>query len=149
VTAVPDKPPRAPSAPSRPVPKSETVSAQMSRMPRQSTKPELALRRALHARGRRFRLHRRDLPGTPDIVFPTQRLAVFVDGCFWHGCPDHGVTPKNNREWWLAKLAKNAERDARKDAELIKLGWTPLHLWQHTTVQEMVDAVETALRRPR
>lgn len=121
----------------------------MSRMPRESTKPEVVLRRALHARGLRFRLHRRDLPGTPDIVFPTQRLAVFVDGCFWHGCPDHGVTPKNNRDWWLTKLVKNAERDAQKDAELIELGWTPLHLWEHSSVQAMVDAVEAVLRQRR
>lgn len=130
-----------------PTPKNALVSQQMSRMPTSSTKPEVALRKALHARGLRFRLHRRDLPGTPDIVFPAPRLAVFVDGCFWHGCPDHGVTPKNNREWWLTKLAKNAERDARKDAELLELGWTPLHLWEHSTVQEMVNAVEAALGR--
>jgi DNA mismatch endonuclease (patch repair protein) len=127
--------------PTRPVPKNEMVSAQMSRMPRESTKPELTLRRALHARGLRFRLHRRDLPGTPDIVFPRQRLAVFVDGCFWHACPDHGVVPKNNREWWQEKLAKTCERDARKDAELEALGWTPVHLWEHTSVEEMADAV--------
>lgn len=131
----------------RPRAKNEMVSAQMSRMPRQSTKPELALRRALHAEGLRFRLHRRDLPGTPDIVFPRQRVAVFVDGCFWHGCPRHGVTPKNNREWWTEKLARNAERDSRKDAELISMGWLPLHLWEHTPVAEMVDIVAAALHR--
>jgi DNA mismatch endonuclease (patch repair protein) len=87
------------------------VSAQMSRMPRASTKPEVALRKRLHAQGLRFRLHRRDLPGTPDIAFARQKVAVFVDGCFWHACPDHGVIPKNNREWWMAKLAKNLSRD--------------------------------------
>jgi DNA mismatch endonuclease (patch repair protein) len=117
-------------------------------MPRESTKPEVALRRALHARGFRFRLHRRDLPGTPDIVFPRQRLAVFVDGCFWHGCAEHGVLPKNNREWWRAKLAANVERDARKDAALVAMGWTPLHLWEHTPLEDMVLAVAGALGRP-
>lgn len=113
----------------------------MSRMPRSSTKIEVALRRALHDRGLRFRIHRRDLPGTPDIVLPGALLAVFVDGCFWHACPHHGVLPKNNREWWQEKLVKNAERDARKDAELEALGWTPLHLWEHTPVEEMAETV--------
>ncbi len=130
----------------RPVPKSAMVSAQMSRMPRSSTKPELTLRRALHARGLRFRVHRRDLPGTPDIVLSRARIAVFVDGCFWHGCLQHGVVPKNNREWWQAKLATNAERDLRKDAELQSLGWLPMHFWEHTPVEEMAEAVVTAWR---
>lgn len=117
-------------------------------MPRHSTKPEVELRRALHARGFRFRLHRRDLPGTPDIVFPRQRIAVFVDGCFWHGCPTHGVIPKNNRQWWLAKLTKNVERDARKDAELVALGWTPLHLWEHETIESMMAVIERTIQGP-
>jgi DNA mismatch endonuclease (patch repair protein) len=110
-------------------------------MPRSSTGPELVLRKALHARGVRFRLHRRDLPGTPDIVLPASRIAVFVDGCFWHGCPDHGVIPKNNREWWTAKFEGNAERDARKDKELRQLGWLPVHLWEHLSVGAMVEQV--------
>jgi DNA mismatch endonuclease (patch repair protein) len=118
----------------------------MSRMPRSSTKPELALRRALHARGLRFRLHRRDLPGTPDVVFTRARIAVFVDGCFWHACLEHCVAPKNNREWWQAKLAANIERDRRKDAELQQLGWLPIHLWEHTPVEEMVEVVMTSWR---
>lgn len=130
----------------RPTPKNTTVSAQMSRMPRSSTKPELALRRALHARGLRFRLQRRDLPGTPDIVLPRAHIAVFVDGCFWHGCEEHGVMPKNNREWWQTKLATNTERDRRKDAELRELGWLSMHFWEHTTVDQMADAVVAAWR---
>lgn len=131
-----------------PAPLNGVVSSQMSRMPRSSTKPELALRRALHAHGVRFRLHRRDLPGTPDIVLPGARIAVFVDGCFWHGCTEHGTLPKNNRSWWAAKLAANRERDRRKDAELAVLGWAPVHLWEHTPVDEMVEVV-LALRRER
>lgn len=118
------------------------VSAQMSRMPRASSKPELAVRRALHARGHRFRLHRRDLPGTPDIVLPRWRIAVFIDGCFWHGCPTHGVMPKNNRSWWEEKLAKNAERDARKDAQLRDLGWKPLHFWEHEDVERVCGVID-------
>ena len=132
--------------PSKPLPKSAAVSAQMSRMPRSSTKPELALRRSLHARGLRFTIQRRDLPGTPDLVFSRARIAVFVDGCFWHGCSSHGVIPKNNRDWWQAKLATNAARDRRKDLELEKLGWVPLHLWEHTPLEEMADAVVEAWR---
>lgn len=131
-----------------PVPKDAGVSERMRRMPRASTKLEVALRRALHARGLRFRVHRRDLPGTPDIVLSAARLAIFVDGCFWHGCPDHGVLPKYNRDWWAEKLAKTAERDARKDEELVALGWTPIHVWEHTPVDNMVEQV-VALWRER
>jgi DNA mismatch endonuclease, patch repair protein len=135
-----------PTMRSRPIPKNASVSAQMSRMPRSSTGPEMALRRALHARGLRFRITRRDLPGTPDIVLSAARLAVFVDGCFWHGCAEHGTLPKSNREWWAAKLAGNAERDRRKDQELRDLGWTPLHLWEHSAVEEMAEEVAALWR---
>jgi len=117
-------------------------------MPRASTKPELALRRALHASGLRFTVNRRDLPGTPDLVFSRVKLAVFVDGCFWHGCSEHGVLPKNNRDWWSAKFAANAERDRRKDHDLITLGWLPVHFWEHTPVDVMVDET-TKLWRAR
>lgn len=113
----------------------------MSRMPRSSTGPERALRRALHGRGIRFRIHRRDLPGTPDIVLSRARIAIFVDGCFWHACGSHGVLPKNNREWWSAKLARNVARDHEKDEALRLLGWLPLHFWEHTPVDEMAEAV--------
>ncbi len=74
-------------------------------------------------------------------MLPGARLAVFVDGCFWHACPYHGVLPKNNREWWQEKLAKNSERDARKDAELEAMGWTPVRLWEHMSVDQMADTV--------
>src|SRR5262249_10460812 len=97
----------------RPRPKDAVVSAQMSRMPRTSTQPELAVRRALHASGLRFTVNRRDLPGSPDVVLSRAKLAIFVDGCFWHGCTEHCVVPKNNREWWVAKFASNTERDRR------------------------------------
>jgi DNA mismatch endonuclease (patch repair protein) len=123
--------------------KNEVVSGQMSRMPRESTGPEISLRRELHRRGIRFRLHRRDLPGTPDIVLPKDRIAVFVDGCFWHGCAEHGGIPKHNNEWWREKLEKNRERDVRKDRELDLLGWVPIHIWEHETVVEAADRIET------
>lgn len=119
----------------------------MSRMPRASTGPELALRRELHARGLRFRTLVRCLPGTPDVVFTRAKLAIFVDGCFWHGCPDHCVKPKNNAQWWADKLAANIERDRRKDIELAALGWFVLHFWEHAAVEEVADEVERVWRR--
>lgn len=125
-----------------PPPSSAAVSAQMKRMGRKDTAPELALRKALTARGLRYRLHRRDLPGTPDIAFISARVAVFVDGCFWHACPDHGVMPKANRQWWQAKLDANRVRDARKDQALTDADWLAVHVWEH----EDPDAVAEQLR---
>ena len=130
-----------------PKPKNVMVSVQMARMPRASTGPEVALRRSLHSRGLRFRLHRRELPGTPDIVMVRPRLAVFVDGCFWHNCPDHCTLPKNNRDWWEAKFEGNRERDRRKDAELIALGWTPHHVWEHEDPDVAAERIAVLVRR--
>jgi DNA mismatch endonuclease (patch repair protein) len=96
-----------------------------------STGPEVALRRALHARGVRFRLHRKDLPGRPDLSLVRLRVAVFVDGCFWHACPHHGVQPKSNHAWWAAKLEATKARDSRNDQLLAEMGWEPLHVWEH------------------
>lgn len=114
----------------RPNPLNEQVSRQLSRMPVKNTRPEVQLRSALHALGLRFRLNG-GLPGRPDIVFTRARIAVFVDGCFWHACPEHGVMPKNNREWWQQKLGRNVERDREKDAELAARGWEVIHVWEH------------------
>ena len=133
----------------RPVPLTAAVSKQMSRMPRRDTGPEVALRSELHRRGLRFRIHVRALPGTPDIAFGRAKLAVFVDGCFWHHCPDHGVLPKNNREWWLAKLDANVERDRRKDVQLFEMGWAVIHVWEHenpAAAAERVREIWTARR---
>ncbi|MFD0482351.1 very short patch repair endonuclease [Kineococcus sp. GCM10028916] len=116
----------------------------MQRMPRRDTGPELALRRELHARGLRYRIGVRGLPGRPDIVFTAARLAIFVDGCFWHSCPEHAVVPRNNRGWWSEKLATNVARDRRKDAALLEIGWTPLHVWEHDVPGVAADAVEQA-----
>lgn len=135
----------------RPQPKSELVSRQMSRMPRQNTKPELVLRRELHARGLRFRIHA-PLPGRPDLVFTRAKIAVFVDGCFWHGCAEHGMLPKNNREWWWAKIDGNVRRDRTKDEALGLLGWDVLHVWEHENPKEAADRIEGKWRnkiRPR
>ena len=119
----------------------------MSRMPRTSTGPELELRRALHGAGLRFRVNVKGLPGTPDVVFSRARVAVFVDGCFWHGCSEHGVLPKNNAEWWRGKLSGNRERDRRKDEALIELGWEPVHFWEHEPVDAMVDEIVSLWRQ--
>lgn len=130
----------------RPIPMSELVSRQMSRMPRRNTKPELALRRELHARGLRFRIHPA-LPGRPDVAFTRAKIAVFVDGCFWHGCSEHGTLPKNNREWWRAKIAGNARRDRAKDEALMILGWDVLHFWEHEGPAAAANLVEETWRR--
>lgn len=95
-----------------------------------NTQPELAVRRALHRMGYRFRLHRKDLPGTPDIVLPKMRTAIFVHGCYWHGhsCR-RGSLPTSNREFWEAKINKNRERDGRVEQELKEIGWIPIVIW--------------------
>ena len=125
----------------RPRPSTEAVSRFMSRLPRRDTGPELALRRSLHRRGVRYRLHRPDLPGRPDLAVVCLRLAVFVDGCFWHGCPQLGVAPKANAEFWRTKIESNRARDRRNDARLEEMGWTPLHVWEHEDPDEAADHV--------
>lgn len=135
-------------SPVRPVPKNELVAAQLSRMPRHSTKPELALRRALHAAGLRFRVNAKGLPGRPDLVLSRAKLAIFVDGCFWHSCPDHGLTPKNNAEWWQTKLQGNVDRDKRKDLDLVELGWTPVHFWEHQPV-DLISSIIVEMWKAR
>jgi DNA mismatch endonuclease (patch repair protein) len=122
------------------------VKAQLSRMPRSGTKPEIALRRELHHRGLRFRVNLAGLPGSPDIAFTRVRLAVFIDGCFWHGCPVHYVAPKNNSQWWAQKLADNRRRDMNVDEKLVSLGWVHLHIWEHQPVVEAADVVEERWR---
>ncbi|MBM2617041.1 very short patch repair endonuclease [Actinoplanes sp. LDG1-06] len=114
----------------------------MKRMPRERTAPEMKLRRELHRRGMRFRVNFRELPGRPDIVFTKARLAVFVDGCFWHMCPTHSTMPKNNGDWWREKLFRNVERDREKDAKLADRGWTVVHVWEHEGVVECADRIE-------
>ena len=111
--------------------------------------PERALRSALHRRGLRFRKHTQAVPGLrcrPDVVFTRARVAVFVDGCFWHSCPEHGTFAKANGEWWKAKLAANVARDRRNDAALAQAGWTVLRIWEHEDVNHAADRVERAVR---
>jgi len=104
----------------------------MARIHRRDTSPELALRRLLHAGGFRYRVDYL-IPGIGriDIVFPSRKVAIFVDGCFWHRCPDHGVSPKNNPAFWEKKLSRNAERDRDQAAKLGSIGWTVVRVWEH------------------
>jgi DNA mismatch endonuclease (patch repair protein) len=120
---------------------------------RADTKPELALRAALHAMGYRYRKDfRLDLPlrrVRPDIAFTSRKVAVFVDGCFWHACPDHGSKPKNNDWYWSPKLAKNVERDRAADVALAQAGWTVVRLWEHVPLTDAVAAVTAAVGQPK
>jgi DNA mismatch endonuclease, patch repair protein len=107
-------------------------SAVMRRVKGKDTSPELAVRKALTALGARYRLHRADLPGKPDIVLPGRRLALFVHGCFWHGhdCPRGARVPKQNRDYWVAKIDRNRARDAKSHEALVALGWRVETIWE-------------------
>lgn len=121
----------------------------MKRVKQKGTGAELALRSALHAAGLRFRLHRRIEAITVDIVFSGPRVAVFVDGCFWHGCPKHATYPKTNQDYWLPKLAANKERDERQTRHLRKTGWKVIRVWEHDCqppAQRVVNRIVKACR---
>ena len=107
---------------------------------RRDTKPELAIRRLLHARGN---MRRR-----ADIVFTRRRLAVFIDGCFWHGCPEHGTVPVSHADYWEPKLVKNRERDAETTAMAEAEGWKVLRIWEHVPPEEAVQLVVRELGDP-
>lgn len=127
---------------------SEQRSKNMSSIRAKDTGVELTLRRALHRRGLRFRL-RADLPGTPDLAFPRTRLAIFVDGCFWHRCPVHYQNPVHNADYWNPKVARNVERDRRADRDLVRLGWTVNRVWEHeieSSLANVIFRIESAVR---
>lgn len=134
------------------LPTDPSTSQRMSRQRSRDTAAEWALRRVLHARGLRYRVDAA-LPGLArrraDILFPRQKLAVFVDGCFWHGCPEHKTEPKTNAAWWATKLARNVDRDRETDAHLVELGWTVLRIWEHEDPERAADLVEAAVRSGR
>ncbi|MGF1342297.1 very short patch repair endonuclease [Streptomyces flavovirens] len=133
-------------------PSSPSVSARMSRQARRDTAPEVAVRKLLHASGYRYRLNER-VPHmsrrTIDIAFTRSKVAVFLDGCFWHGCPDHATQPKANAEWWRQKLDRNMARDAETTAHLVAEGWTVLRFWEHQSPAQVADVVAEAVDRER
>lgn len=128
------------------------VTKAMSRVRSKNTGPEMTVRRLVHSMGYRFRLHRKDLPGTPDLVFPGRRKVIFVNGCFWHGhdAPEcrRARTPKSRKEFWTAKVARNKTRDARSSDALETAGWGILTVWECETaaLQDRNKLAET-LRR--
>ena len=110
----------------------EKRSAIMAKVRNKDTKPEILVRKWLHAHGLRFRLHRKDLPGKPDIVLPRFKTAILVHGCFWHqhpGCSKASL-PTSNREFWVDKLSRNVERDGEKKKQLVELGWKVIEIWE-------------------
>lgn len=108
------------------------------------TKPELRVRSAVHRRGLRYRVAARPISGlrrTADMVFRPAKVAVFIDGCFWHGCPEHYVQPRTNADYWSAKIDGNRQRDADTDHRLRDAGWTVLRYWEHQLVEGLVEAI--------
>ncbi|MFF4825789.1 very short patch repair endonuclease [Streptomyces sp. NPDC001312] len=135
------------------VPSSPAVTARMSRQPRRDTPQELAVRRILHHAGLRYRIHV-PVSGMPrrtiDIAFTRQKVAVFLDGCFWHSCPDHATNPKANAAWWRAKLDRNVMRDRETTEHLSALNWVVLRFWEHeapeAVAERICDVVEARRR---
>jgi DNA mismatch endonuclease Vsr len=126
----------------------EVRSRVMSRIRAKNTSPELILRRALWSAGLRgWRNHMRNLTGNPDIVFSKQRLAIFVDGCFWHGCPKCYRKPHTNKKYWVAKLKRNVGRDRRTAIELTSKGWIVLRFWEHVVRKDAARCSTIILHR--
>lgn len=131
----------------------KTRSRMMSGIGGKNTKPELALRKALHARGYRYRLHHRKLPGRPDIVMPSRRIVIFVHGCFWHRHPEcrYATTPTTRPEFWAQKFERNVERDAENVAALQDVGWRVAVVWEcglkpavfEANLNQLIDWIET------
>lgn len=111
----------------------------MSKIKGKNTKPEVALRKALWGLGYRYRISNR-LSGKPDLVFPSLRTVVFVDGCFWHKCPDHFVHPKTRAQFWLDKINGNVARDQRNNESLRSEGWQVVRIWEHEIKESLEDA---------
>lgn len=123
------------------------TSARMAKVRNRDTAAEVAVRRELHRRGRRFFVQR-PLLGTrrrADIVFPRAKVAVLVDGCFWHSCPEHATKPKANAAWWAAKLARNVARDRETDHLLVEAGWTVVRVWEHEPATVAADRIVEVL----
>ncbi len=121
----------------------------MSKQRRRDTLPEILLRKELHRRGLRFRLSRKvlaTLNSAPDILFGPARVAVYVNGCFWHGCPEHATWPASNADWWRAKIERNRERDAATDEALAVAGWHVIRVWEHEDPVVAADLIERCVK---
>ncbi|PZF59354.1 very short patch repair endonuclease [Curtobacterium sp. MCBD17_034] len=129
----------------RPVPRDDMVSTRLARQRRRDTGIEVRIRRRLHAHGFRFRLVA-PVPGRPrrsiDLAFARERVAVLVDGCFWHACPLHRTSPRTNHDWWERKLATNAARDLDTRHALEEAGWAVIRVWEHEDPEAATDAIE-------
>jgi DNA mismatch endonuclease (patch repair protein) len=122
----------------------------MSLVKTSGTGPERRLRSLLHARGARYRINRRPVAEVrcfADLVFAGPKVAVFVDGCFWHGCPDHASWPKSNAAWWRAKIEKNRSRDAETTKRLSDAGWLVVRVWEHEAPEEAASRIEAAIEQ--
>lgn len=142
-----------PAIPKTPFASSEAARRRMQSQRRVGTAAELAVRRAAHSLGLRFFVNRRPLPSlrrTADLVFPSARVAVFVDGCFWHGCSLHAIgTIRENTWYWPEKIASNRRRDADTDARLLTEGWLLLRIWEHEDPAEAALRIQAAVRKRR
>ena len=133
-----------------PPPSSEAARNRMKAARQRDTAAELALRSALHKRGLRYRLNVSPLHGIRckvDVVFPKANVAVFVDGCFWHGCPVHGTWPKANAAFWREKIEKNRERDIETDKCLINAGWYVVRVWEHDDPEDVAEKIVKIVRK--
>lgn len=131
-----------------PEPLNESVKQRFRNQRVRNTKAELAIRRAAHRAGLRYRVNFRpaaELRVNADMVFTRAKVAVFIDGCFWHGCPDHFIPPKNNAEWWAAKIQGNRDRDKRSRDDLRTLGWRVVSIWEHELPSQAVAEIRDAL----
>lgn len=128
-----------------PTASSPSVSARMSRQGSRDTQPELTVRRLLHADGLRYRVQF-PVPGMPrrsmDIAFSKLRIAVFLDGCYWHGCPEHATHPRANAEWWRVKLDRNIARDRETTDHLAAVGWVVMRFWEHEAADDVARRIE-------
>jgi DNA mismatch endonuclease (patch repair protein) len=133
----------------RPTRANEGVRRRMQANRSRDTKPELALRRAAHALGLRYRVSARPLPAirrTADMVFTKAKVAVFMDGCFWHGCPEHHTRSASNAEYWAEKVRRNRERDTETDRLLTEAGWIVIRIWEHEDPVNAAARIASAVK---
>ena len=136
-----------------PQPLNEAVRRRLSAHPRKDSVPERRLRSALHGAGLRFFVERTPLPAMgrrrADVVFPRAKVAVYMHGCFWHGCPEHGTWPRNNDEWWRTKINKTQERDVETKRVLVEAGWYVFEVWEHEDAGQAANRIARVVRARR